>query len=59
LEGGATETFRSNGPNSPLFSAAEEDRIRADTRKNVVEEFLLKDREKENVSPTRCDRWRN
>jgi hypothetical protein len=27
--------------------AADEDRIRADTRKNVVEEFLLKDREKE------------
>src|SRR6266446_2763884 len=27
--------------------AAEEDRIRADTRKNVVDEFLLKDREKE------------
>jgi hypothetical protein len=27
--------------------AAEEDRIRADTRKNVVEEFLLKDRENE------------
>jgi hypothetical protein len=27
--------------------AADENRIRADTRKNVVEEFLLKDREKE------------
>ena len=27
--------------------AEDEDRIRADTRKNVVEEFLLKDREKD------------